>query len=163
MPKRSHSTLGFSLYTFVEFLVLFSTTISHVQSIICVIDRCIIHQPSTSVTLTVEAVGPRISLRSLGPSITPHICCSTPMAYVWARPLTTKFNMPPSLASSLRPVTTTFITLASYYIPILSSCNSTTYIMFVILVSFANTCKLEYYLATLIKSYLHIFQDNLFK
>jgi hypothetical protein len=35
--------------------------------------------------LTVPAVGPRISLRPLGPSIPPHMYCSTPVAYVWAR------------------------------------------------------------------------------
>jgi ribonuclease HI len=45
----------------------------------------------------------------------------------------------------------------------LSSCNSTMYIMFTILASFTNTCKLDYYLTTLIQSHLHIFQDNIIK
>jgi hypothetical protein len=163
MPKRSPPTLGFSLYTFVEFLVLFIAITPHVWSIICVIDRSIIHDPTTSFTLTVPAAGPRISLRPLGPSIPPHMYFSTLVAYVWAQPPTTKPNMMTLLVSSSRPVTATFFTLAFYKILNLSSYNSTTYIVLMILVSFSNTYKLYSYITTLIPSHLHIFQDTSIK
>jgi hypothetical protein len=108
MLKSSHSTL---VYLFFSVFNLFSPPPLS-KTILCAIDRFLLHHLTTLVTPIAPSIGRKISLRLLRISTPTHMKCYIQAAYVWGRQPTTKPNILRSLASWMTPSVIIFVTLA---------------------------------------------------